>query len=97
MQQPIELEALDFFAERFSEGELRGLLGDQAIAEYFSWVSPSFRKLGVPRSSLSDDQLVGMMLEQPRLIRRPLVVLNGELLKPISGSDRIITALTDLL
>ena len=97
MQQPVNLQARDFFADRFSEGELRGLLGDQTIAEYFSWVSPSFRKLGVPRDSLSDDQLISIMLEQPRLIRRPLVVLKGELLKPMSGSDKIISALADLL
>ena len=87
----------DFFADRFSEIEILGLLGDRPVSEFFSWVSPSFRKLGVPRNSLSDDQLIAMMLEQPRLIRRPLIVVNGELLTPKGGSDRIILTLEDLV
>jgi arsenate reductase-like glutaredoxin family protein len=60
-------------------------------------VSPSFRKLGVPRDALDDDQLVAMMLEQPRLIRRPLIGVDGDLLRPLSGSDRIIQTLKDRL
>ena len=87
----------DFFADRFSENEIRGLLGDRPVSEFFSWVSPSFRKLGVSRKSLSDDQLIAIMLEQPRLIRRPLIVVNGELLTPKGGSDRIILTLEDLV
>ena len=87
----------DFFADRFSENEIRGLLGDRPVSEFFSWVSPSFRKLGVSRKSLSDDQLIAMMLEQPRLIRRPLIVVSGELLTPKGGGDRIILALEDLV
>jgi arsenate reductase-like glutaredoxin family protein len=60
-------------------------------------VSPSFRKLGVPRDALDDEQLVAMMLEQPRLMRRPLIVVDGELLTPLSGSDPIIQTLKDRL
>jgi arsenate reductase-like glutaredoxin family protein len=87
----------DFFADRFSEDELRGIFGDRPASEFFSWVSPSFRKLGVSRKSLSDDQLIALMLEQPRLIRRPLIVVSGELLTPKGGGDRIILALEDLV
>jgi arsenate reductase-like glutaredoxin family protein len=87
----------DFFVDRFSEDELRGIFGDRPASEFFSWVSPSFRKLGVPRDSLSDDQLIALMLEQPRLIRRPLIVVNGEPLTPRGGSDKIILALEDLV
>ena len=86
----------DFFADRFSENEIRVLLGDRTASEFFSWASPSFRRLGVARESLSDDRLIAMMLEQPRHIRRPLIVVNGELLAPKAGSDRIILSLGDL-
>ena len=68
-------------------------MGDRPVSEFFSWVSPSFRKLGVPRGSLDDDEMVAMMLEQPRLIRRPLIVVDRELLAPVSGSDRIVEML----
>ena len=97
MQAGTDLTVRDFFQERFTEDELRELLGDRPVSEYFSWVSPSFRKLGVPRGSLDDDQMVKMMLEQPRLIRRPLIVVDGELLPPVSGSDRIVAMLQEKL
>jgi arsenate reductase-like glutaredoxin family protein len=73
------------------------LLGDRPASEFFSWASPSFRRLGVSRESLSDDRLIAMMLEQPRLIRRPLIVVNGELLAPKAGSARILLSLEDLV
>ena len=97
MQADVDLAVRDFFQDRFSEEELRALLGDRPVSEFFSWVSPSFRKLGVPRGSLDDDEMVAMMLEQPRLIRRPLIVVDGELLSPVSGSDRIVEMLQERL
>ena len=45
------------------------------------------------RDSLDEDQLIAMMLNEPRLIRRPLIVVNGELLPPVSGNRKIIAAL----
>jgi hypothetical protein len=34
----------DFFKERFTEEELRKLLGNTPPSEIFSWRSPSFKK-----------------------------------------------------
>ena len=89
-QTPIELSVRDFFQDRFSEEELRHLLRGRPVAGFFSWASPSFRKLGLSRGALDEEQMVAMMLEQPRLIRRPLIVVSGVLLPAMSGSDRII-------
>ena len=89
----LEVAARDFFQDRLSEEELREIIGDRSVAEFFSWVSPSFRKLGIARESLRDDQLIAMMLDEPRLIRRPLVVVDGEVVGPLSGARRIKQAL----
>ena len=89
----VEVESRDFFQNRFSEGELRSLLGERPAANFFSWASPSFRKLAVNRDSLDEDQLIAMMLNEPRLVRRPLIVVNGELLPSVSGNRKIIAAL----
>jgi arsenate reductase-like glutaredoxin family protein len=79
LHRGVKLEERDFFAERFSEDELRGLIAHRSTSELFSWNSPSFRKLGLQRSFLDDDQLVAIMLEEPRLIRRPLTFIGGTL------------------
>ena len=81
----VQLEERDFFRNPFSEEELRGVLGDRSPTEIFSWKSPSFKKLDVDADALTDDDLIRLMLEEPRLIRRPLIVTGDEL---IVGSDK---------
>ena len=85
LQKGVELEERDFFADQLSEDELRGLIGPRPVSDVFSWNSPSFKKLGLSREELGDDRLVALMLEEPRLIRRPLVQVAEEL---IVGADK---------
>lgn len=91
-----EVEERDFFTDPFSEDELRKLLGDRPPSDYFSWNSPSRRKLGIDRDTTSEDELVALMLQEPRLIRRPIIEIDGELLPPISGSAKIQQALESM-
>jgi arsenate reductase/regulatory protein spx len=49
------------------------LLTAQPAADMFNFRSPSFKKLGVDREKLADDDLIKLMLEEPRLVRRPVV------------------------
>lgn len=78
-QKGVEVEERDFFKEPFDEVELRGLLGDDSPRDIFSWRSPSVKKLGLDRDALSDDDLVRLMVEEPRLVRRPLLEVGGRL------------------
>ena len=85
LQDGLELEERDFFADPFTEAEIRELFGERDPADFFSWSSPSFRKMGLKREDLTGDRLIEMMVEEPRLVRRPLVKLADEL---IVGTDR---------
>ena len=96
-QADVDLTSRDFFEDRFSEDELRRLFGDRPASDFFSWRSPSFRKMGVSRDSLGEDELVALMLEEPRLIRRPLVVVDGEVVGPLSGTSQITAAVSERL
>ena len=84
-QDGTELDERDFFKDGFTEAELRGLLGDTDPADVFSWRSPSARKLGLDRDTVTADELIRLMLNEPRLIRRPLIQVNGQL---IVGTDK---------
>lgn len=89
-QAGVELNERDFFAEPFTTDELRELIGARPVADYFSWRSPSFRKLGVKRDELSEERMLELMASEPRLIRRPLVLTeDGEL---VVGTDKKATA-----
>ena len=88
----MDLDERDFFQDRLTEDELRQLLAGRPPSDFFSWKSPSFKKMGVERAQLEEDELLRMMVDEPRLIRRPLVAVGGDL---IVGTDQ--EALTDAL
>ncbi len=67
----------DFFREPFTKEELRALIGDTPVRDFFSMKSPSIAKLGLTPESMSDDEMLDWMLKEPRLLRRPIAVLEG--------------------
>ena len=83
-QAGVDTKEREFFEDRLSEEELRRLIGDRPASDVFSWKSPAFKALGLDRDDLSDQRLLRLMLDEPRLIRRPIVVVDGEV---IDGRD----------
>ena len=79
-QEGVEVEERDFFKDPFDEAELaRAAEAATPPSEIFSWRSPSVKKLELDRDALSDDDLVRLMVEEPRLVRRPLLEVGGRL------------------
>ena len=68
-QKGFELDERDFFQDGFTEDELRALIGDRSVSGYFSYNSPSFRKMGLDRDELSDGQLLKMMIQELRSLK----------------------------
>ncbi|HEY95140.1 MAG TPA: hypothetical protein G4O15_09420 [Dehalococcoidia bacterium] len=54
------------------------LLQDKPATEMFNFRSPSFKKLGLDREKLSDNELIDLMLKEPRLVRRPVVRIGND-------------------
>ena len=75
----------DFFENPFSFTELKELFNSVKIKDYFSIRSPSFKKLKVQLENLNEEEILNLMLKEPRLIRRPLVFIDGQL---IIGTDK---------
>ncbi len=88
MQKGIELEERDFFKDRFSEGEIRGLGAIVGMSDIFAWRSPSLKKLGLVGQDIPEDQMVKLMLEEPRLVRRPLIKMGDRLL--VGGNMKVL-------
>ena len=76
----MELEERDFFKEPFTQREIQDLASDVGMAQIFARRSPSLKKMGLADQDLSDEQMVSLMLQEPRLVRRPLVRMGGRLL-----------------
>ncbi len=76
----MELEERDFFKEPFTQQEIQELASDVGTAQIFARRSPSLKKMGLADQDLSSEQMVSLMLQEPRLVRRPLVRIGGRLL-----------------
>ena len=76
----ITLDERDFFEDRFTENEFRGLIRGQPPTDFFSWKSPSFKKLNLDTNLVDSDDLIRLMIAEPRLIRRPLIKIGGKLI-----------------
>ena len=46
----------------------------------FNFKSVAFKKSGLDPDALSDDRLLGLLVEEPRYFRRPLAVIDGRLM-----------------
>ena len=80
MQNGVQLEERDYFKDPFSETELRELAQGTGISGMFARRSPSLKKLGLADKELSEEEMISLMLQEPRLVRRPLVLMDGKLL-----------------
>ena len=76
----------DFFDAPFSREEIQGIAFRISIKDMFSWRSPSARPYRDRKFAISDNEMVSLMLQEPRLIRRPILVApTGEV---ILGFDK---------
>ena len=83
MQNGYEVQERDYFKEPFTEAELRDLVsevGEPGVSAVFAARSPSLKKMGLTAAELSDDRKISLMLEEPRLVRRPIVRLGDRLI-----------------
>ncbi len=89
-QHEVPVQEREIFQQPLSEHELRAILGTRSPRELFAWKSVKAREQGLADQSLSDDQLLQLMLHEPTFIRRPLIVADGEWIagfNPKQGED----------
>lgn len=74
------VEYRDFFKEPFTKYEMLQLLKNNKPSDIFSWNSPYAKKLSPQPSTEDQDSLLNLMLDEPRLIKRPLLLVDNTLL-----------------
>ena len=80
LQKGVEIQERDYFKEPFTEQEIRDLAQYASISQMFARRSPSLKNMGLADKELSEGEMLELMLKEPRLVRRPLVRLGGQLL-----------------
>jgi arsenate reductase len=69
----------ELFKEPMSADDLRRLLNGRPVSDIFATRSPTYKKLGLAGQQLSDDDMLRLMVENPQLIRRPIVQVGDQL------------------
>jgi Spx/MgsR family transcriptional regulator len=74
-----EYQRRDFFKERFTVTELHALLERAGlnVADALSTRSRAYKEHNLADRDLSDEQILELMVDEPTLLRRPLVIGNG--------------------
>jgi arsenate reductase (glutaredoxin) len=71
----------DLFAQPLSWDDLKQLAGMAGgVRHLLSTQAAGYRERGLDRSSVSELELLNLMAEDPRLLRRPIVVVDGVVL-----------------
>ncbi len=80
LQKGLEVSDRDFFKDALSEAEIRELASIAGTENIFARRSPSLKKMGLADKALSDDEMVKLMLQEPKLVRRPLLKVGNKLM-----------------
>ena len=94
LQKGLEVSDRDFFKDTLSEAEIRELAAMADVESIFARRSPSLKKLGLAGKELSDDERIKLMLQEPKLVRRPLLKVGSRLIVG-AGSAAVAEAIAE--
>ena len=80
MQSGAELVERDYFEDRFTKEEVEELASLLDASRIFARRSPSLKQMGLAGQDLSNQEMVRLMLEEPKLVRRPLIRVGDKLM-----------------
>ena len=73
--QGIKYQVRDLLSQPWSAEALRAFFGDKPVSEWFNTSAPQVKSGEIPVDKLSEDEALATMLQEPILIRRPLMEL----------------------
>ena len=90
MQSGAVVSERDFFKETLTEEEIRDMAALVGIEQMFARRSPSLKQMGLAGKELSEDEIVRLMLQEPKLVRRPLMRVGDKLM--VGGAPAAVQA-----
>lgn len=73
-----EVDARDLLKELWTADSLRPYFGDLPVKEWFNRTAPAVKSGEVNPDAVSEQEALGLMIDMPLLIRRPLMQVSGE-------------------
>jgi Spx/MgsR family transcriptional regulator len=91
----VDYERREYFKVKFTKDELRGLLDSEGlkVSDVISTRSTPYKERGLADKDLSDDEILDLMIEDPRLLRRPMVISRDQVV--IGHNEKKLRELID--
>jgi arsenate reductase-like glutaredoxin family protein len=81
----VELDERDYARQPFTEAELKDLFKAVDPRDYINPKSPAFKAMNLKGKTLTPEQALKLMVQEPNLIKRPLTIAGRKI---ITGFDR---------
>ena len=89
-----DFESINYYGAPLTEKDLKALIRRLGIAprDLLRKNEQVYRDLGLAKRELSDDELIRLMIENPDLMQRPIVVQGNKavLARPIENLDELL-------
>lgn len=75
-----DIEVIEYLKTPLSETEIKEILGLLKLAprELLRSKESEYKEAGLNNASLSDSDIIKAMMQHPKLIERPIVIVNGK-------------------
>jgi len=80
-----ELDERDYARTPFTVAELKELFKGHDPRDFLNPKSPAFKARALAGKKLTQDQALKLMVEEPNLIKRPLLIVDGKI---VPGFER---------
>ena len=84
----VELDERDYARTPLSVTELKELFKGHDPRDFLNPKSPAFKAKGLAGKKLTQEQALKLMVEDPNLIKRPLVIVGSEII-PGAARERL--------
>ncbi len=75
-----QVVALNLLTKPWQKEQLRVFFGEMAVKDWFNYSAPQIKHGEVEPDQLTEEQALTLMLENPLLIRRPLMQVNDRVM-----------------
>lgn len=81
----VELDERDYAKQPLTQAELKDLFRTADPRDFINPKSPAFKSMNLKGKTLTSDQALKLMVQEPNLIKRPLTIAGRKI---IAGFDR---------
>lgn len=86
-QQGHELQCKNILEEKWTPETIAKFIGSKSPSEFINHTAPAVKKAEIVPASLTVEEAVSLMVKEPILIKRPLIIVEGKFIQGFDNPD----------